>query len=306
MVLRLERIGLDYPGRPGALVDVSLAIRQGECIVVEGRSGSGKSSLLNVCAGLEAPTAGRLIWADEAPARTAADHRGDDRVHHRPDSGDPTDPADAPYALAPDALDPFLPSGDAGPPHARAGVVRQDVGLVFQHLHLLNELTARENIELPLRLRHAPRATTRQRATELLGRFGLDGLADRLPATLSGGERQRVAIARALATAPALLLVDEPTSSLDRHNAAEVAMALAQAAASGAAVLVATHDTMLRTLGRQLRMVDGTLVPVAAEAQPGPPAPLGDPPAGALPRGAPSGSPARTPTGTARPREDRP
>jgi putative ABC transport system ATP-binding protein len=136
------------------------------------------------------------------------------------------------------------------------------VGLVFQHLHLLPELTVQENIELPLLLAKWPRAERPRRSAELLEGFGLRDLARRRPATLSGGEQQRVAICRALAPIPGLLLVDEPTSSLDEANAKSVAAALQAAARSGAAVLVTSHDELLRRTGTLHRIANGRLVQV--------------------------------------------
>ncbi|HEX2066501.1 MAG TPA: ATP-binding cassette domain-containing protein [Candidatus Thermoplasmatota archaeon] len=148
---------------------------------------------------------------------------------------------------------------DPRDPGQRAGVRARSVGLVFQHLHLLGELTVEENVMLPLRLAHVPAAAARARAHELLRPFGLEALARRRPAQLSGGEQQRTAIARALALRPGVLLVDEPTSNLDAQNAATVAAALQQAAGEGAAVLVASHDELMHRAGRRVRLREGVL-----------------------------------------------
>ena len=94
----------------------------------------------------------------------------------------------------------------------------QALGLVFQFFNLLPSLTVTENIELPLALAGVKRTLRRERVFELLGYFGLVDLAERFPQSLSGGERQRVAIMRALVNYPAVLLADEPTSSLDDEN----------------------------------------------------------------------------------------
>ncbi|HUR60856.1 MAG TPA: ATP-binding cassette domain-containing protein [Candidatus Thermoplasmatota archaeon] len=136
------------------------------------------------------------------------------------------------------------------------------IGLVFQHLHLLPELTVQENIELPLLLAKWPRAERPKRSAELLEQFEIRDLAARRPATLSGGEQQRVAICRALAPIPGLLLVDEPTGALDEANARSVAGALQAAARSGAAVLVTSHDELLRRTGTLHRIANGRLVQV--------------------------------------------
>ncbi len=94
---------------------------------------------------------------------------------------------------------------------------REQIGFVFQDFHLMPYLTAEQNIGLPQRL--AGRRPDRTRIRGLLMRVGLGDRASHLPAQLSGGQQQRVAIARALVTKPAVVLADEPTGSLDSHNA---------------------------------------------------------------------------------------
>lgn len=142
----------------------------------------------------------------------------------------------------------------------RVAQLRKDhIGLVFQHLHLIPELTVRENIELPLRLRHAPRKARSDRAQRLMETFDLSSLADALPRRMSGGEQQRCAIARALAPSPDLLLVDEPTSALDRENAQTVIASLQKARGEGAAILVVTHDNLFQSVGPVSRLEGGRL-----------------------------------------------
>ncbi|WP_306232150.1 methionine ABC transporter ATP-binding protein [Agrococcus beijingensis] len=125
--------------------------------------------------------------------------------------------------------------------------LRRDIGVVFQGIHLLSNRTVSANVALPLQL--APRATRLSRAQqalaveEILEFVGLGHRAERFPAQLSGGERQRVGLARALVARPALLLCDEPTSSLDTTTTAEVLRVLARARDElGTTVVVITHD----------------------------------------------------------------
>lgn len=137
---------------------------------------------------------------------------------------------------------------------------RQRVSLVFQEYNLVPELTASENVRLALHLAGVRGVPQRTAAQEALSRLGLEGLGERRPARLSGGEQQRVAIARALAVGTEVILADEPTGSLDAENAAVVMDCLHQAAADGAAVLVATHDPeVLSRATRGLAITRGAL-----------------------------------------------
>ena len=128
-------------------------------------------------------------------------------------------------------------------PEVKAKWRGEAVGFVFQFHHLLPELTAEENVALPLLLAGTPDGAARAAARELLARVGLARQAGILPRILSGGERQRVAIARAVVRRPRLLLCDEPTGSLDAAHAAEVLEILLGAARERAgALLLVTHD----------------------------------------------------------------
>ena len=120
---------------------------------------------------------------------------------------------------------------------------RRGFALMFQDGQLFEHLDVAANIAYPLRLRHRSRADQRSRAHELLALVGLEGYADRLPATLSGGERQRVALARALAVEPRLLLLDEPLSALDRGLRERLAGELHDILrTAGATAMLVTHD----------------------------------------------------------------
>ena len=120
---------------------------------------------------------------------------------------------------------------------------RRGFALMFQDGQLFEHLDVAANIVYPLRLRHRSRADQRARARELLALVGLEGYADRLPATLSGGERQRVALARALAVEPRLLLLDEPLSALDRGLRERLAGELHDILrTAGATAMLVTHD----------------------------------------------------------------
>ncbi len=146
-------------------------------------------------------------------------------------------------------------------PQRLAELRRQRLGTVFQFFHLLPTLTARENVQLPLRLAGRGAASA-GRADELLEAVGLGPRADAWPAELSGGEMQRVAVARALAAKPALLLADEPTGNLDRASGAVVLDLLARLSEQeGAALVLVTHSEAAAAIcHRVLRLEDGRLL----------------------------------------------
>jgi ABC-type lipoprotein export system ATPase subunit len=138
---------------------------------------------------------------------------------------------------------------------------RDAVGFVFQAFHLMDELTAVENVELPALLAgRSPRAA-RRRATELLDRVGLANRARFLPTALSGGQRQRVAIARALVADPLLVLADEPTGNLDSEATVEVLRLFESLHQAGQTLVIVTHDSRIAaTADRLVGMRDGAFV----------------------------------------------
>ena len=138
---------------------------------------------------------------------------------------------------------------------------RDKVGFVFQAFHLMDELTAVENVELPALLAgRSPRAA-RRRAKELLDRVGLADRASFLPSALSGGQRQRVAIARALVSDPLVVLADEPTGNLDSEATLDVLRLFEDLHAAGQTLVIVTHDSRIAaTADRMISMRDGSFV----------------------------------------------
>ena len=137
------------------------------------------------------------------------------------------------------------------------------VGMVFQFHHLFEHLTAIENVILaPVHVLKRPKRAAEQRARELLDLLGVGDRAAALPHQLSGGQAQRVAIARALAMDPPVLLMDEPTASLDPARRDELAATLTQLASQGRTILVSTHDTdFARAFAdRVIRLAGGRVV----------------------------------------------
>jgi ABC-type polar amino acid transport system ATPase subunit len=134
-----------------------------------------------------------------------------------------------------------------GPHQTLRGQARRNfhrrVGMVFQFHHLFDHLTALENVSLaPVHVLGQSRTAAHRRAFDLLDQMGIGPRAGAMPRELSGGEAQRVAIARALAMEPQVLLMDEPTASLDPARRGDLAAILRQLAADGRTLVIASHD----------------------------------------------------------------
>ena len=211
--LELSNITIRYGGGKGGADAVSvvegfdLTLHAGEMHCVAGRSGSGKTSILTVGAGLTLPTSGRVLWEGQS-----LESMSDDEI------------ADRRRAL---------------------------IGYVDQGGALIDGMSALENVLLPA----VPDGEVDQRrdmAKDLLDLVGLGRRMRHRPAQLSGGERQRVAIARALILGTRVLVVDEPTASLDRTSANRIISILKDTTSDGIAVLVASHDHELVRLSDTL------------------------------------------------------
>jgi putative ABC transport system ATP-binding protein len=152
---------------------------------------------------------------------------------------------------------------------ALAQLRRHEVGFVFQAFHLMDELTAQENVELPALLAGRSPHEARRRAAQLLERVGLADRAGHLPSALSGGERQRVAIARALANGPSVVFADEPTGNLDSTATLEVLSLFETLHEDGLTLVVVTHDEQIAaSADRLVLMRDGAFVGERALTQP--------------------------------------
>lgn len=182
-LLKLEHIQKIYGTRFGeskvtALENINLEVEQGEFVAIMGESGSGKSTLLNLLAGIDKPTAGKILLngkeMTKIPEREMARNR------------------------------------------------RQHIGFVFQEFNLLNTLSLKDNIILPLILDGKKGKMVERKAEQLAVQLGIEKYLNQYPYEVSGGQKQRAAVARAMITEPYIVLADEPTGSLDSKSAAEV------------------------------------------------------------------------------------
>jgi lipoprotein-releasing system ATP-binding protein len=211
------------------LKGVDLTVDRSTYLSLVGASGSGKSTLLYLLGGLDRPTL-------------------------RDVHGVPFQPPSAIYVDSDDTS--HLDEAEL------AALRNRKIGFVFQFHYLLKEFTAQENVCLPMfKLGKLSRSDAMDRAAQLLTRLGLGNKLKRLANRLSGGEQQRVAIARALANEPAVLLADEPTGNLDRHNGQVVAEVFQELSAGGQTIVMVTHDNQLaRQAHRMITMEDGRIV----------------------------------------------
>lgn len=188
-------------GRSVAVSDFNLRVMAGDFIIITGPSGAGKTTVLNLLAGLDRPTKGEIILF----RRNLKD-------------------------LSEEEL---------------AKIRGEKLGFIFQFFNLIDNLTALENVMVPLLHREVPETEIVARAEELLSELGLIGKKHRFPRELSGGEQQRIAIARALITDPEVIMADEPVAQLDEKAAETVISLLLKANRAGKTILLSTASQAL-------------------------------------------------------------
>lgn len=137
----------------------------------------------------------------------------------------------------------------------------KEIGFIFQGFNLIPNLTALENVELPLIYRNVPAAKRYELSVTSLKKVGLEHRMNHKPSEMSGGQQQRVAIARALAAAPPMILADEPTGNLDSASSKEIMQILKELHEEGRTVILITHDNKIAaTAKRIIRVMDGKIV----------------------------------------------
>ncbi len=136
----------------------------------------------------------------------------------------------------------------------------REIGFIFQGFNLIPNLTARENVELPLIYRGVSKGQRKQLAERALEKVGLSHRMDHKPSEMSGGQQQRVAIARAIAQAPPVILADEPTGNLDSHSTGEIMGILRELYEEGRTVILITHDNEIAARAKRvIKIRDGKI-----------------------------------------------
>ena len=142
-----------------------------------------------------------------------------------------------------------------------AHIRNKQIGFIFQGYNLIQELSALENVILPLIYQGVPITQREDRAMEALARVGMDDRAHHRPSEMSGGQQQRVAIARAIATHPAIIMADEPTGALDSKTGQHVLEILRELYRRGTTIILITHDNgIAATARRVVRLSDGVVI----------------------------------------------
>ena len=206
-----------------ALNGVNFSVDKGECVIIVGASGAGKSTILNILGGMDTATSGQII----VDGKRIDNYNDRDLITYR----------------------------------------RYDIGFVFQFYNLVQNLTAKENVELATQICKNPLDID-----EIMKEVGLEDRKSNFPAQLSGGGQQRVAIARALAKNPKLLLCDEPTGALD-YNTGKAILKLLQRTCRemGMTVIIITHNSAITPMGdKVIKVKNGMIESITTNENPVP------------------------------------
>ena len=262
-MISVKNIYKDF-GKLRVLDGVSCEIKDGERVVIIGPSGSGKSTMLRCMNLLEEPTYGE-VWMENdlltAPdpylhfdvirkSKTYASLMKAAKAKSPEKSEEELDAEIISKIKKEDLLKRFeggeynkALSGINKESRIDINLARRNMGMVFQHFNLFNNMTVLQNLTIaPLELKLKTKEEAEKTAMELLARIGLEDKANEYPSRLSGGQKQRVAIVRALAMNPKVMLFDEPTSALDPEMVGEVLELMKDLAHEGMTMVVVTHE----------------------------------------------------------------
>jgi len=214
-----------------ALQGVDLAISDGEWLAIQGPTGHGKSTLLQMLGGLDRPTAGSILFGENGSTVDLAQLR------------------------------------EAQVTRIRA----ESIGFIFQTFNLVPTLSAQENVEAALVPLHVHATTRRERAERALADVGLADRTRHLPSELSGGQQQRVAIARALVKEPQVLLADEPTGNLDEGTRDEIIGLLEKLWQDlGLTLILVTHDSSVARRAQRVGIMQNGKISIRQDTRPAP------------------------------------
>ncbi|MBR2444542.1 MAG: amino acid ABC transporter ATP-binding protein [Clostridia bacterium] len=263
------------------LKGVSTEIQQGERVVIIGPSGSGKSTMLRCMNLLEEPTYGE-VWVENSLLTPIDPYLHFDVIKlsntykslfsQLVAEGKSEDVAEN-EAIAKIKADDLLKKNE-GKEYKLAikslekenridiNLARQNMGMVFQHFNLFNNLTVIQNLMLaPVELKLKTKEEAEAEAMKLLKRIGLEDKRDEYPSKLSGGQKQRIAIVRALAMNPKVMLFDEPTSALDPEMVGEVLDLIKELANEGMTMVIVTHEMgFAREVGTRVLFMDEGII----------------------------------------------
>lgn len=217
------------------LKGINLDINKGEIISIIGSSGSGKSTLLRSINLLETPENATIIFKDEVIYDVKTNHKEISEL-----ISNNNNKKKLKHEMKKQAK---LTSKEMYKIEKKLNLYRQQVGMVFQHFNIFNNLSVLDNITLaPILLKKIGKEEANKNALELLKRVGLEDKANESPKNLSGGQRQRLAIVRSLAMNPEVILFDEPTSALDPEMVKEVLNVISELAKTGITMVIVTHE----------------------------------------------------------------
>jgi putative ABC transport system ATP-binding protein len=218
-MIELKNVNKIFNGDFYALKNINFQIQKGELVLLKGASGSGKSTVLSLIAGLSKPSRGDVIVKGKSISKLPDDFAAIFRREH--------------------------------------------MGFIFQKFNLIEDLSVKENILLPLIPANLDEKLINQRAKNLLEKFGISEKENELVKNLSGGQQQRVVICRALINEPEIIIADEPTANLDEKLSQDFVSFLAELKKEGKTIIVATHDALffgLDFIDKTIQMHKGEII----------------------------------------------